>query len=106
MGFAAVPTLTLLIHDVKIEGWQTIPFVGCGFGPCFCIENLNGDSEADAALRMFLRGGFKVLVTPSVGINLEAHITYTSWSDRFFRYGPDAYDFGFYSGFVVFFGPR
>jgi len=106
MGVAAVPTFTILIHDVKVEGWQTIPFVGCGLGPCFYIGNLNGDSESDLAMRMFLRGGFKVLVTHSVGVNLEARITYTSWSERFFRYGRNTCDFGFYAGFVVFFCPH
>ena len=106
LGIAAVPTFTLLLQDVKVEGWQTIPFVGCGFGPCFYIENLNGNSESDVAMRMFLRGGFKVLVTHSVGVNLEARITYTSWSERFFRYGRNTCDFGFYAGFVVFFCPH
>ena len=103
-GLGAVPTLTVLLQDMNVEGWQTIPFVGVGFGPLFYTENTNGDSESDVAMRLFLRAGFKVVVAPGAGVNLEARFTYTSWSDKFSRFGPDTLDLGFYAGFVVFFG--
>lgn len=104
-GISPVFTFTVLMQDLLVEGWQTIPFAGLGFGPCFYTENINGRSESDVAARFFLRAGFKIVVTSSVAVNLEARLTYTSWSDRFFLYGPDEWNFGFYGGFVVFFGP-
>ena len=104
-GLGAVPTFTMLFHSVYVEGWQAIPFMGAGFGPLFYTENTDGDSESDVAMRLFLRAGFKVVVAPGAGLNLEARFAYTSWSDRFSRLGPDTVDLGLYAGLVVFFGP-